>query len=128
MKINTIFSFMALFVFAVVSTAQAQNCATPPSCASLGYTLSAPKSIGWVCTACPFDPTKFSCTKRPCPAGTTTAYRTFKIEGGCTGTNASSCARVFFVYAFSGDEPCMMNNKYIVQTGELSGSTTTTHW
>ena len=127
MKINTIFSFTALFVFAVISAAQAQNCATPPSCASLGYTLSAPKSIGWVCTACPFDPTKFACTKRPCPAGTYAGNSPLIKDRGTCG-QPTSCERFYVVYGFSGDNPCVRTDGYFHTTGSLITTTEQVHW
>jgi len=55
-------------VFAV----RAQNtecCQKIPTCAEMGYNLSAPKGDGWFCTACPTDPKKFSCSEKPCPRG-----------------------------------------------------------
>ncbi|MFV0626537.1 MAG: hypothetical protein ACK5N8_04225 [Alphaproteobacteria bacterium] len=59
----------ATFLSLALSTqANAQTtCAATPDCASMGYNLSTPKnSIGWHCTACPLDPTKFSCTAKEC--------------------------------------------------------------
>lgn len=64
-------SLMLLLISLAPYNAVAQTCATPPSCASMGYTLSAPKhGRGWLCSACPFDTTKFSCTALPCPPNT----------------------------------------------------------
>ena len=37
------------------------------SCSEMGYNLSRPKGQGWNCTACPTDPSKYSCSKIPCP-------------------------------------------------------------
>ena len=82
----------AAVIAGFASAASAQTCATPPSCASLGYTLTAPKGEGWVCTGCPFDPTKFACTAKSCPPGTTRLGK---------GAWSQWC-----LAAFSGDAPC----------------------
>ena len=37
------------------------------SCSEMGYKLSRPKGQGWNCTACPTDPSKYSCSEIPCP-------------------------------------------------------------
>ncbi len=65
-KLLPIFAAGLLFSTAV----QAQNCATPPSCTSLGYTLSKPKGDGWFCSACPFDPENyFACVEADSSGG-----------------------------------------------------------
>lgn len=61
-KNKVIFLF---FIAAVlqISAAEAVTCATPPSCADLGYNLNAPTGdLGYACAACPFDATKWACS------------------------------------------------------------------
>ena len=47
---------------------------TEKSCADMGYNLNRPKGQGWNCTACPTDPSKYSCSEIPCPAFTYGPY------------------------------------------------------
>lgn len=55
-------------VFAVRAQ-DTECCQKIPTCAEMGYNLSAPKGDGWFCTACPTDPKKFSCSEKPCHKG-----------------------------------------------------------
>lgn len=62
------------------------DCVTVPTCAEMGYKLTAPKGDGWLCTACPTDPTKFACSEKPCPRGSKgNASGTDKCWGGKSG-------------------------------------------
>lgn len=62
----------AITLLSLPAWAQSSDCVKVPTCAEMGYKLTAPKGDGWFCTACPTDPTKFACTAKPCKRGATT--------------------------------------------------------
>ena len=62
------------------------------SCSEMGYNLSRPKGQGWNCTACPTDPSKYSCSKIPCPNFSYGPYVT--------------CSSGYEIASYSGDGVC----------------------
>lgn len=114
-------------VFAV--RAQNTECAKIPTCAEMGYDLSAPKGDGWFCTACPTDPKKFSCSEKPCPEGTSSSQR---AVGSCSGYIGQGVeCQMYCSRGYSGDKVCRettpiqvvvsnSNNKsYVERVGEI---------
>ena len=97
----------------IVDTA-AQTCATPPSCASMGYTLSAPTGDkGYACSACPFDATKWACTATTCPSGYQTGLKGAEYSGhGIAVTGSITYYIAIYKYrchwGFSGGKSCRM--------------------
>ena len=63
-----------------IGTVRAQTCATPPSCASLGYTMTSSDCSGQPTLVCPFDASAVFC------AGTASSGG----AGGSTGGGAGS--------------------------------------
>ena len=64
-----------------IGTVRAQTCATPPSCASLGYTMTSSDCSGQPTLVCPFDASAVFC------AGTASSGNS---SGGSTGGGAGS--------------------------------------
>ena len=62
------------------------------SCSEMGYNLSRPKGQGWNCTACPTDPSKYSCSEIPCPNFSYGPYVT--------------CTSGYEIASYSGDGVC----------------------
>ena len=98
-------------VFAV----RAQNtecCQKIPTCAEMGYNLSAPKGHGWFCTACPTDPKKFSCSEKPCPQGTSSSQN---AVGSYSNTSAGRQYKVYCSSeSYSGDIVCRETTPILV--------------
>lgn len=118
MKTNIVAVTIINLVFLVsVKNVQAQ-CATPPSCESMGYTLDAAKGPGWDCTACPFNGKKWACSAKPCPYGSS-VYKKGFLSWGINMDNTSK-GFVRCTVSFSGDEPCWSNDKYDVTSNEFS--------
>lgn len=88
----------SLLVFALSlnfnsNQAQAQTCATPPSCASLGYLFTEAGCQDAFLLRCPFDTTKVYCTKIKCPIG---AYA--YTDGSCSSSLDSTKTTVGIVF------------------------------
>ncbi len=64
-----------------IGAVRAQTCATPPSCASLGYTMTSSDCSGQPTLSCPFDASAVFC------AGTASSGNS---SGGSTGGGAGS--------------------------------------
>lgn len=117
-----------------ISAAMAVTCATPPSCADLGYTLSAPTGdLGYACSACPFDASKWTCAVTSCAPGYQTGLKgaefvssTLKIFN--TGT-AKEKQYYYITYkyrchwGYSGGRTCRMPSygtyKFVLTPEEL---------
>lgn len=97
-------------VFAV----RAQNtecCQKIPTCAEMGYNLSAPKGDGWFCTACPTDPKKFSCSEKPCPPGASSSINILGSCNGYTTDETRTCYAHCPVGAYNGEKVCFNSKK-----------------
>lgn len=94
----------AVLIYPQIS--QGAECVNVPTCAEMGYTLTAPKGDGWICTACPTDPKKFSCSEKPCPPNSSTTQKLIK--------NAGSKCEVYCPRGYSGDKVCNSTDKIIV--------------
>lgn len=84
------------------------DCVTVPTCAEMGYKLTAPKGDGWLCTACPTDPTKFACSEKPCPPNSSTN----QAELNKVTTVDANYTFVYDVYCpvgYQGDKVCYRN-------------------
>ena len=77
-----------------------------PVLKEMGYTLTAPKGDGWICTACPTDPKKFSCSEKPCSRGSTSV----------------SCGKLPKCWGGkSGDKDCFYCGRTVGMQGNLDG-------
>ena len=93
----------AVLIYPQIS--QGTECVNVPTCAEMGYTLTAPKGDGWICTACPTDPKKFSCSEKPCPPNSSTT----QTELRKTGTVSDNGTFIYDVYCptgYQGDSIC----------------------
>ena len=121
MKIQIFLSILlGIIVGFNVRNVQAQ-CATPPSCSSMGYTLSSVKGPGWDCTACPFDGTTWACSAKPCPIGSSTDNSPWGSY--MNGPTQVTGRWVNCIIAYSGDKPCYSNQKIdIPNSASLTGT------
>lgn len=60
-KFSGVSLFTLAFSFLAISDTSAQTCATPPTCESLGYTLTAADCEGRTILKCPLDTSKIFC-------------------------------------------------------------------
>lgn len=127
-----VFLYITVLIAAVlqISAAEAVTCATPPSCADLGYNLSAPTGdLGYACAACPFDATKWACSVTSCPSGYQTGLKgtefvTYSIN---IPTNGSTYYVITYKYrchwGHSGGRTCRMSSygtyKFILSEEEF---------
>lgn len=94
----------AVLIYPQIS--QGAECVNVPTCAEMGYTLTAPKGDGWICTACPTDPKKFSCSEKPCSRGSTSV----------------SCGKLPKCWGGkSGDKDCFYCGRTVGMQGNLDG-------
>lgn len=110
-------------VFAV----RAQNtecCQKIPTCAEMGYNLSAPKGDGWFCTACPTDPKKFSCSEKPCPQGTSSSQNEVQSYGSTSiGLKQYMQYKVYCASeSYSGDKVCRETTPILIVVNALTSS------
>lgn len=113
-----VFLYITVLIAVVlqISAAEAVTCATPPSCADLGYNLSAPTGdLGYACAACPFDATKWACSATSCPSGYQTGLKGVElVDSKAVYSNGSQ--HYEFTYKFrchwgySGGRTCRMSS------------------
>ena len=63
-KLPTLLLAAVFAAAAFTSQTLAQTCVTPPSCENLGYNKTAAMCAGLDILRCPFDDTKFFCSKK----------------------------------------------------------------
>ena len=80
-----------------IGTVRAQTCATPPSCASLGYTMTSSDCSGQPTLVCPFDASAVFC------AGTTSSGGAGGSTGGGAGSGLSTITEDGRVLSMTGD-------------------------
>lgn len=95
--------------------ANAQTCATPPACDSLGYTQSASDCTGIRYTRCPLDVSKYNCAKKLVVGQTYPGVgRIFKVtNNGMTGLAVITSGKFFRMSGNSAVVWCTYNNDYI---------------
>ena len=88
MKKEVLILSAAIFL-AGTSAVRAQSCATPPSCASLGYTMTTDDCSGQPTLVCPFDSSAVFCAGSSSGSGSSSGGGgSSEMPSGCT---ASTC-------------------------------------
>lgn len=119
-KMKKILSLIAaVLIYPQIS--QGTECVNVPTCAEMGYTLTAPKGDGWICTACPTDPKKFSCSEKPCPPNSSTTQK-------IVATGSTGLCNVYCPKGYSGDKICYSTDRITVREIWICSESSKSHY